>query len=375
MEKAKLISYILILLLAIFTLVTFSSDGAKEEEERVVYQQQMEIPKPSTEPIDQEKGSETEGLVAGVFLRDPAEQDLAEGAMAYARSVEGETIWVSVYEGDGTAETQLREIIEFISDHPGGVFIVQPTDGLNLREVAQLAEEAKIYWCSVDTRQDNVYPMDYLYYVSHQEIDNRDAGYETAMQMLEQLESGAPLFVLYEENRTASSLERQEGLSRALNDIDGTYRVAAQATASSREHAYTLVGAWLEQYPEVGGIWCAGQEEALGARDALAAMNRLDVWIAYPDATPKGLAELAGDTLFVSVFGDKYYEGGYALLQASEARLKIEDVTQMPTKERLYYIDGQTVLEENVEEIQSNERVLTFANLENWCKEAIPITE
>lgn len=80
------------------------------------------------------------------------------------------------------------------------------------------------------------------------------------------------------------------------------------------DEALALVETWLTQYPDVGGIWCANDNMATGALQALdAAGLKGKVGVCGIDANTDIVEAIANGEATATVSSNGYLQGGYTL--------------------------------------------------------------
>ena len=102
---------------------------------------------------DSEKPSTAEGkLLVGMLIRDlanPYYVQLQEGAKLFLNDVVGEGKYeLTMYESQGSDEKQINDAKAFIArvENGNGILYVDPNNAPNAAVIADLCEEAGIYW-------------------------------------------------------------------------------------------------------------------------------------------------------------------------------------------------------------------------------------
>ena len=143
----------------------------------------------SSASADKEPGK----LLVGMLIRDlanPYYVQLQQGAELYLNKVVGEGKYeLTMYESQGSDDKQISDAKAFIArvqqNDGNGILYVDPNNAPNAAVIAELCEEAQVYWNTTWSYADGIYPQDYKYYVMHETADNVEGAYETAKAMFD----------------------------------------------------------------------------------------------------------------------------------------------------------------------------------------------
>ena len=129
---------------------------------------------------------------------------------------------------------------------------------------------------------------------------------------------------------TASNA-RYEGLQKALEEYPNIEVVADDTANWNTDEALALVETWLTQYPDVGGIWCANDNMATGALQALdAAGLKGKVGVCGIDANTDIVEAIANGEATATVSSNGYLQGGYTLAICYAAWAGLLDPAALP---------------------------------------------
>ena len=368
MRQAKLISILILIALALITVLIASSSGEDSLEAGT------EGASPSAEEgLSTVEPTKMPALTAGVFLRDESSSLYESGARAYAESMEN--LELKVYYAGDSEEQQLEDVRQFIETYgEKGVFLVEPVSQANLQAIAELAEEGGTYWSSVGETAKRLYPMEYNYYSVYQGVDQQEAGYnapETLVAYMDESQSNY-IFVIDMAGASGDIAERQYGLNRALGrrlDIIVERREAAYDRKSARE----LVTGWLEEYEgPLEGIWCADDQLALGALDALEELGRDDVKVMGIQPSEESFAEIRQGHM-ESIYTYERIQGAYGLAVPCLAAAGAVDVASLSSAQRYFYVPQVAVDSENAEAVMERINSVDLLYPGNWMGEAIDI--
>lgn len=106
-------------------------------------------------------------------------------------------------------------------------------------------------------------------WVIHTSPDNVVNGYNIAKALFDSMGGEGQIFVVQGLLGNTASNARYEGLQKALEEYPNIEVVADDTANWNTDEALALVETWLTQYPDVGGIWCANDNMATGALQAL----------------------------------------------------------------------------------------------------------
>ena len=220
-------------------------------------------------------------IIAGVFIRsltNPYEVELVEGANMFADffNERGYNIEIQVYPCDSSDEKQISDLEAFVINEEENtdkiVFMITNTDPL-MAEVAEICEDAEVYWASLWNIVDGLRPDAYKYWVAHTGLDDYTTGKTTTEYILSHLETPyeGNLLALQGMLGVTSATKRFEALQDVLAENPGVTLHAEQTANWSASEAMDIVKTWLSQYPDVDAIWCANDDMAIGAIQALEA--------------------------------------------------------------------------------------------------------
>lgn len=225
---------------------------------------------------DQEQGK----LLVGMLIRDlanPYYVQLQQGAELFLNDVVGEGNYeLTMYESQGSDEKQINDAKAFIARvvDGNGILYVDPNNAPNAAVIADLCEEAGIYWNTTWSYADGIYPMDYQYYVMHQTADNVQGAYETAKAMFESFETPGTGKVVAIQGMLSNdaSIDREKGWRKALAEYPNVELLDIQPSDWSPQKGLTLIQTWLSKYgDEIDGVLVANDTVAMAVAEGLRA--------------------------------------------------------------------------------------------------------
>lgn len=288
-----------------------------------------------------------EKIIAGVFIRsltNPYEVELVEGAKMFADffNNEGYNIEVQVFPCDSSDEKQISDLKAFVINEEEGVekivFMITNTDPL-MAEVAEVCEDAEVYWASLWNIIDGLRPDGYKYWVAHTGLDDYTTGHTTAEYILEHLPTPYEGKILAVQGMlgVTSATERFRALEDVLAEHPDVELLDAQTANWSASDALELVETWLSKYSDVDAIWCANDDMALGTIQALKAAG-LDgkVLVCGADGVPGAKDAIQEGTLACTMYNNSFVQSGYMLTYCLKA-LTGEINTETMTLEDSYF--------------------------------------
>lgn len=321
----------------------------------------------------QESGSGK--LLVGVSVRslgNPYHLAVTEGAQMFVDSLPEGSAELQILTCEGNDEKQINDIKALIAR--GGkntILYVDPNQSPNCAAIAQICEEAGVYWTSVWNPAEGVYPMDFEYYVMHQSPDNEQMGYDIAIELFKSFETPNEGKILAVQGMLANlaAIGRFKGLQKALDENPGVELLADQPGDWNSQTALEVTETWLSKYKDIDGIWCANDVMAVGALQALRAQNlNGKVKVAGVDAISDILNSIKEDEAVVTLDINPWAQGGYGLAWAHAAWKGDITPSELDRGMRMFHTKHMIITKENVDEYIKNfvdtKPVLDFSNIE-----------
>ncbi len=201
-------------------------------------------------------------------------------------------------------------------------------------------------------KPDDVSPWDYdPNWVVHTSPDNVVGGYNITKALSDAIGGSGEIFVLEGMLGNTAATDRAKGLEKYLAE-NPNLKVVARDTANwDTKQALTLVETWLSQTPNVKGIWCANDNMATGAIQALdKAGLKGKVAVVGIDATTDMIKAIDEGFATATVSSNGYLQGGYTLAICYAAWAGLIDPAEMPQEFRQFATPSMLVTQENVKE-------------------------
>ena len=282
----------------------------------------------------------------------------AEGGKLFAASLPAGSAEVQVLTCDGDDAKQLSGIKAFIAAHgKDSILYVDPSNAPNTAAIAELCEEAGVYWASVWHLAKGLDPTTYKYYVAHSTVDGVAQGYNIANAMFKEFKTPnkGKILALQGQLGNDSAVERYQGLKNALAENPGVTLLDTQVADWNPQKALTIVETWLSKYTDIDGIWCANDGMALGTLQALKAKGlNGKVKVVGVDGVPEAIEAIEAGDMVCTVANNGYLQGGYMTALAYAAYTGKINPSKMPVEKRLFTTKAEFVDKNNVAQFRKN---------------------
>jgi ABC-type sugar transport system substrate-binding protein len=197
--------------------------------------------------------------------------------------------------------------------------------------VMLVAEEAKLPFFTVDSRLSDDEKLRYgrprerlRYWIGEMLPDNESAAQAELLTLVEQARAAGilsakgriPLLALGGNRFDSAEVDREQGLSHALDKLSEVQLLQRVQTNWQREASKRKTELLLSRYPGIRLIWTAGDSIALGALSAVQERARTlghDLLVGGIDWTPEAFRALLDGDLAVSV-GGHFLAGAWVLV-------------------------------------------------------------
>jgi ribose transport system substrate-binding protein len=221
---------------------------------------------------------------------NPFWQIVWDGAQEMANKWQGVIVYsVNAPTSEADVDTQIAQVEDAITIGAEAL-VVAPTDASALNPTFDRAKAAGIPVLIIDS---NTTWPDKLTFIG---TDNVAGGRLGGEYLCAQLSAGSPVAIITGQETAASIADRVAGAREAF-DTCGLEVVAKINGEHSREGGLRAMEDILTSNPDVQGVFCINDNEALGAIEALKAAGKLeDVLLVGFDAIPDAItAIVAGD--------------------------------------------------------------------------------
>lgn len=156
--------------------------------------------------------------------------------------------------------------------------------------------------------------------------DNVAVGNKGGSYIVDQTGGKGQVGIIEGKSGSQSSIDRAEGAKTAFED-GGMDIVSSEAADWDRQTALDIASTWIEQYPELKGIYCCNDTMALGALQAVINAGKLgEILVVGTDGDSEAIASIDDDKLSATVAQDS------ASIGATSLELMVKAVTSGNTK-------------------------------------------
>ncbi len=224
--------------------------------------------------IPQEKLDTTLYLAVSIRgLQNPYIATINEGMKMFAEYLDsiGQKYEMQVLDSGGDNDKEVDNMRQFAAKAGGNaIAYADPNEDTIAYSLAEAMAESGGYVGTAWNKPADVGPADLTpNWVIHTSPDDKINGYNIAKVLFDSMGGEGKIFVCQGLLGNTAANNRYAGLQEALAEYPNI-EVAADDTANwNTDEALQLVETWLTQTPDVGGIWCANDNMATGALQAL----------------------------------------------------------------------------------------------------------
>ena len=297
------------------------------------------------------------GQAQGVFmgtairsLENPYHAVWARGGQAFADSVGGVHV---IQTCEGSSEKQLNDIKALVAKAgKDAVFCIDPNESPNIIPIAKALEAAGVYYVSWWNKPENVKAWDYPHWVAHVAFDGISAGEFAANVLFKKMGGKGQIVAIKGMLANSIAIDRYKGLENILAKNPGIKLVASDTAEWDRTKAFEKMKSFLVANPDVGGVWAANDNMALGALEALRAAGLAGkVLVTGCDGISEMLDAIAAGEAAATVLNDSFWQGGMGLALALAAKTGKIDLKKTPKEKRQYFARAVEVSQDNVKEV------------------------
>ena len=180
---------------------------------------------------------------------------------------------------------------------------------------------------------------------------------------------GLTIGIVYKQSGNAYFQAGVEGFKKALEEYPNIEVVVDDTANWNTDEALVLVETNLAVYPDVKGIWCANDNMATGALQALDAAGLVGkVGVAGFDANTDIVQAIADGKATCTISSNGYLQGGYTLAICYAVWTGLLDVAQLPENYRLFATPSKLINAETVEEYMAGAPAYDFSQ-PFFCKD------
>lgn len=324
--------------------------------------------------IPQEKLDTTLYLAVSIRgLENPYIATINDGMHMFAEYLDtiGQKYEMQVLDSQGDSAKEVDNMRQFAAKANGNAIAYSdPNEDAIAYSLAEAMAESGGYLGTAWNKPADVGPTDLNpNWVIHTSPDNVVNGYNIAKALFDSMGGSGKIFVCQGLLGNTAANDRYAGLQKALEEYPDI-EVAADDTANwNTDEALALVETWLTQTPDVGGVWCANDNMATGALQALdAAGLKGKVGVVGIDANTDIVEAVRDGYATATVSSNGYLQGGYTLAICYAAWAGLIDVEALPAEYREFATPALLInTPEIAEDYLTNPPTFDFSQI-YWCK-------
>jgi ABC-type sugar transport system substrate-binding protein len=196
----------------------------------------------------------------------------------------------------------------------------------------------------------------------HTSPDNIINGYNIAKALFDNQGGKGKVFVVQGMLGNTAAIDRYKGFEQAAKEYPGIV-VAHNDTGNwATAEALKLVETWLNTDPDVGGIWCANDNMATGALQALDKVGKKGkVGVVGVDANTDIVEAVRDGFALATVSSNGYLQGGYTLAICYAAWSGQLDIKRLPANYREFATPALLITKANAQSYLSDKPKFDFS--------------
>lgn len=288
-------------------------------------------------------------------LENPYIATIADGMDMFCEYLDsiGQKYEKQVLDSGGSNDVEIDNMKQFAAKAGGNaIAYADPNESAIAPSLAEAMAESGGYLGTAWNKPDDVGPQDYdPNWVIHTSADNVANGKATAEALFDSMGGKGKIFVIEGMLGNTASNSRVEGLEKALEEYPDI-EVAHQDTGNwATNEALTLVETWLNDTPDVGGIWCANDNMATGALQALDAKGlKGKVGVTGIDANPDIVEGVKDGSVIATVSSNGYLQGGYTLAVCYAVWTGLITTEELPEDYRTFLTPAIMITKDTVDD-------------------------
>ena len=306
--------------------------------------------------IPQEKLDTTLYVACSVRgLENPYIVTITEGMKMFCDYLDsiGQKYEMQTLDSGGSNDVEIDNMKQFAAKANGNaIAYADPNESPIAPSLAEAMAESGGFIGTAWNKPDDVGPEDYNpNWVVHTSADNVTNGKATAEALFDSMGGAGKVFIIEGMMGNTASIDRVKGLEEALAaypDIE----VAHQDTGNwATDEALTLVETWLNDTPDVGGVWCANDNMATGALQALDAKGlKGTVGVTGIDANTDIVEAVQAGDVVATCSSNGYLQGGFTLAICYAAWSGLVDPEALPSEYRDFLTPSVLVTADTVDQ-------------------------
>ncbi len=291
-------------------------------------------------------------VISGRTLGNEYYHAIVKGAKMFAKSIGASDKLIMLF-SEGSTEKQVNDLIVTLKKTKNNaICYFDPNEPPAAPRLAEICQKAGVYFTTEWNKPTDVWPWDYNpYWVIHSTPDSVESGYIIAKHLFEFMKGRGNIVAIQGRMANSSAIGRFKGLQKALKEYPNINLLDAKPADWNRLKAWAITERWLLKYPDIGGIWTATDEMALGAVEALRNVGKSGkIKVTGVDATGDAVAAVIAGEMLCTVSPDPYWQSGMSLSFAYHAYKGKIKPAKLPNAKRAFYIKSLLVTQENAKQ-------------------------
>ncbi|MCL2703173.1 MAG: sugar ABC transporter substrate-binding protein [Defluviitaleaceae bacterium] len=289
-----------------------------------------------------------------------------EGMMMFSEYLDGigQKHETQLLDSGGSNDREVNNMRQFAARAGGNAIAYSdPNENAIAEALAEAMAESGGFIGTAWNKPADVGPMDYTpNWVIHTSPDNVKSGYEISVALFEFMGDSGKVFVVEGMLGNTAASDRYKGFEMALAEYPGIEVVGHDTGNWATAEALNLVETWLNMHPDVGGIWCANDNMATGALQALdRAGLRGTVGVVGIDANTDIVEAVRDGYAVATVSSNGWLQGGYTLAICYAAWTGLIDVASLSPDYREFATPALLITIDNAADYLANPPVFDFS--------------
>lgn len=256
-----------------------------------------------------DRGGDTDLGIALSTLNNPFFVSVKEGAQAEA---EARGLNVNITDAQNDPTQQINQMETFTSQNVKAA-VINPVDSAAAVPAVGVANRAEVPVIALDRAVDSGEVGSTI------ASDNVEGGRIAARTLAESLGGEGKVAFLEGQPGTSAARERGRGFEEGIARYPGIEVVARQPADFDRAKGMDVMTNMLQAHGDIGGVFAANDEMALGASKALGGRSGENVKVVAFDGTPEGITAVREGSLTATVAQQPRLLGEQAVDQAVRA--------------------------------------------------------
>ncbi|MDR3337085.1 MAG: sugar ABC transporter substrate-binding protein [Treponema sp.] len=299
-------------------------------------------------------------------LENPYIATINEGMKMFADYLKsiGQKYEMQVLDSGGSNDKEVDNMKAFAAKANGNAIAYSdPNENSIAYALAEAMADSGGYIGTAWNKPDDVGPKDLTpNWAIHTSPDNVINGYNIAKALFDNQGGKGKVFVVQGMLGNTAAIDRFKGFEKAAKEYPGI-TVAHNDTGNwATAEALKLVETWLNTDPDVGGIWCANDNMATGALQALDKVGKKGkVGVVGVDANTDIVEAVRDGLALATVSSNGYLQGGYTLAICYAAWTGLLDVKRLPPNYREFATPALLITKANAQSYLSDKPKFDFS--------------